>query len=75
MILIVSFPAMCRSKVNFASLVSKPDPETKAKLDQLTELREMVIKYMDHSLDHASDLITCLDNYSSMLIETVPPRL
>lgn len=71
MILIVSFPAISRAKVNFASLVSKPDPETKMKLEQLTELRQMVIKYMDHSLDHAADLITCLDNYSTMLIDTV----
>ncbi len=75
MILIVSFPAICKSKVDFASLVRKPDPDTKMKLDQLTELRQMVIKYMDHSLDHAHDLITCVDNYANMLIATVPQLL
>jgi len=71
MILLVSFPSMCKSKINFASLISKPDPETKTQCDQLTELRQMVIKYMDNSLDHANDLIVSIDNYVNMLVEMV----
>ena len=71
MILIVSFPAICKSKINFASLVSKADPDTKAKCDQLTELRQLAVKYMDHSLDHADDLIISVDNYVKMLIDMV----
>jgi len=71
MILIVSFPAICKTKVNFASLLSKQDPELKLKCDQLTELRQMVVQYMEKSLDHVDDLITSVNNYYTMLIETV----
>jgi len=38
MILIVSFPAMSKAKINFASLLHKPDPDIKLKADQLTEV-------------------------------------
>ena len=71
MILIVSFPAICKSKIDFASLIYKPDPETKMKCDQLTELRQLVVKHMEKTLDHVNDLLISVDNYSRMLIETV----
>lgn len=38
MIALVSFPSICKSKINFAALVPKPDPDTKVKLEQLSEV-------------------------------------
>ena len=74
MILIVSFPAISKSVIKFESLIKGPDPEMKIKLEQLSELRLALVKYMENSLDHASDLLTSIDNYVRMLIETVCPR-
>eukprot|EP00826_Nyctotherus_ovalis_P062893 TRINITY_DN917_c0_g1_i11.p1 TRINITY_DN917_c0_g1~~TRINITY_DN917_c0_g1_i11.p1 ORF type:complete len:309 (-),score=107.55 TRINITY_DN917_c0_g1_i11:351-1277(-) len=72
MILLVAFPAISKSTINFASLLKKPDPETKMKCDQLSELRKMVVEYAKKSVDQADDLLISLDNYVNMLIDTTP---
>lgn len=71
MILLVAFPAISKSTINFASLLKKPDPETKMKCDQLTELRKKAVEYATKSVDQADDLLISLDNYINMLIDTV----
>jgi len=71
MILLVAFPAISKSTINFASLIKKPNEETKMKCDQLTELRKMVVEYAKKTVDQADDLLVSIDNYVNMLIETV----
>lgn len=71
MILLVSFPAISKSTINFASLLKKPDQETKMKCDQLTELRKAVVEYVKKGMDQSNDLLVSLDNYINMLIDTV----
>jgi hypothetical protein len=71
MILLVAFPAISKASINFASLIKKPDPETKMKCDQLTELRKIVVEYAKKTVDQADDLLVSLDNYINMLIESV----
>lgn len=71
MILLVPFPAISKSVINFASLLKSPDPETKMKCDQLSELRKMVVQFMNKSMDNISDLLVSLDNYINMLIDIV----
>lgn len=71
MIFQVSLPVINKTKLDFASLIKKPDPETKMKCDQLSELRKMVVQYSMKGIDLADDLLISLDNYTNMLIDTV----
>ena len=75
MILLVPFPAISKSAINFASFLKSPDPETTMKCDQLSELRKMVVQFMNKSMDNISDILVSLDNNITMLIEIVNKSL
>jgi len=71
MILIVSFPGMSRTSINFESLLREVNPEFKSKLHLLSNVRKELVLLLNPSLP-IDEIIIKIDNYCSLLIEASP---